>query len=369
MNTLLNRDQNSQEQGLTLIELLVTLAIASIIALAVSEGFIFGEWNFLQDQTTDNIVNSDRYALQVISSYLSNAGYGFSDIGCQNLSAYEQGSVRAVSAITVSPSGTPTSSTPPPVSLTIIRSRSDYAGIPVGQMVQGPQPASASFHISANTSGNQATCPSMIQGGNTLIAAFPQNQCALITATSAPVLNGQGSCTVPYSTGKNGGGTLSTLLPNLTSADMENASVYVMGNPALTTTTFSVTAGTAAQPGTLQISTNGGPSSLFAHHIDDMQILFGYNPSGGKTVTRYGYYAPQYAQDIRTASIALVASSRIKIASIVAPTKIPLFPAIPADESITGQALPALYYRPPAGTTHQPINVMRATVPVMNQIW
>lgn len=360
MNTLSNRDQNAHEQGLTLIELLVTLAIASMLALVVSEAFIFGSWNFLQDQATDNIVNSDRYALQVVSSYLSNAGYGFSDIGCQNL---------AVSAITVSPSGTPTSSTPPPVSLTLIRSRSDYAGIPVGQMVQDPQPAGASFNISANTSGNQATCSSMIQGGNTLIAAFPQNQCALITTISAPVLNGQGSCTVPYSTGKTGGGTLSTLLPNLTSADMENASVYVMGKPALTTTTFSVTAGTAAQQGTLQISTNGGQPSLFANHIDDMQILFGYNPSGGKTVTLYGYYAPQYAQDIRTASIALVASSRIKIASIVAPTQIPLFPAIPADESITGLALPALYYRPPAGATHQPINVMRATVPVMNQIW
>lgn len=347
------------------------MVISSIIGIAIFEVFTQSEFNFLHNQATGNIVNSNRHALHVVSSYLSNAGYGISNISsCQNINANINGTVSTISAIVVSPSGTPKNSSPSPVSLTIMMSSSNYAGIPVGQMVSNPSPSATSFDVNS-VSTNGTTSQTAIQNNDTLMASFPEGQCAMVVATGDPSCS-NGACSVSYSTGlngENGTATFSSLLPNLTSTDMNGAQVYDIGSNLLSTTTFSVTPGTASQPGEMQISTNGSTPELFAQNIDDMQILFGYNTSGGQAVTSYGYYDPQYARDIRTANVVLIARSKIRTAGTVTPSKVMLFPQIPANESVTGSTLPALYYVPPTGVTNQQFNIMQTTVPVMNQIW
>ncbi|WP_374693411.1 hypothetical protein [Acidithiobacillus sp. AMEEHan] len=100
-----------------------------------------------------------------------------------------------------------------------------------------------------------------------------------------------------------------------------------------------------------------------------MQVLFGYNTNGGQSVQSYGYYDPNYANDIRTVMVAVVAQSHVQTPQQDAPTKLQLIPAVPASQSITGESLPAVYFYPPAGSHNAQFTVMTTTVPVMNMIW
>lgn len=361
-----NDKRDVSEKGLTLIELIITLAIVSFMALVLSELFLWGEWNFLEDQSMGNTVNTSSYALHFVGRYLSNAGYGISNLNCQTLSTNLQNDSGLISGITVSQS-TVASGVDSPVSITVTRSQSEYAGIPLGQLASTNSVSGNSLLV------NQASSHSIIEDGDSLIIEFPQHTCALVRVSGQPVSTAPSNTTsIPYSTSNSGTDSLASLLPNLTSTDMDGATVYEMGNSSkMTTTTFSISQGTSLHPSNLDISVNGGQPTLLTPDITDMQVLFGYATSDSKAVNQYGPYDASYAQDIRTVSIALVARGRVKVASVNLPetTKFTLFPAINSTQSITGSTLPAIYYQPPSGSTHQQISVVRTTVPVMNQIW
>ena len=358
------------QAGLTLIELMVAMVISIIVGVAIFEVFIQNEYSYLRNRSTGDIVNSDRHALHVLSNYLSNAGYGLSLPGCQQTYAYLNGAATPYAGITVSPAGTPTSITPAPVTLTINLSASQFAGVPIGQMVQSPQPNASNFQL--NSAPGSTTCQTPVQSGDKLIAAFNGGVCGLVIATKTPGSNA-GACVVTFDHGQsqpnNPPGGFSTLIPNLTVGEMDAAQVYDLGNGNIDTIQFSVIAGTASTPGSLQMAMGGSTPALFAAGIDDLQVLFGYNTGGGQSVTSYGYYDPTYATDIRTVTISMVAQSKIKTPGTVTPTKILVIPAVPTSQSLTGTALPAIYYQPPTGVTNEEFNLMTTTVPVMNLIW
>lgn len=380
VNTSFNRNHSSirSAQGLTLVELMVAMAISAIVGIAIFAVFIQTEYGYLHNRGTGDIVNADRHALHVVSTYLSNAGYGMAGLpGCQTTYTYQNGAIMQVSAITVSPSGTPTTSTPQPVSLTINMSASQFAGVPIGQMVQSPSPSATNFHLNSSVAGN--TCQTSIQSGDTLIAAFSGGTCGMVVATNVPSSK-QGACVVNFAPGRNPNNPpkgFNGLIPTLTKADMAAAQVYDVGNGQLNSLTFSVVPGTASAPGLLQLSSGGGTPELFAQGIDDLQVLFGFNTTGGQSVTSYGYFPtpqelslnPNLINDIRTVMVVMVAQSGLKTAGTVTPSQLLLIPAIPASESITKENLPAVYYQPPAGVNSEQFNVMRTTVPVMNLIW
>ncbi|MHB1580057.1 MAG: prepilin-type N-terminal cleavage/methylation domain-containing protein [Acidithiobacillus sp.] len=385
----LNHSGTRNAQGLTLVELMVAMAISIIVGIAIFEIFIQTEYGYLHNRGTGDIVNADRHALHVVSTYLSNAGYGMAGLpGCQTTYTYSKSSTVPVpvSAITVSPGGTPATSTPPPVSLTINLSASQFAGVPVGQMVQSPSPSATNFHLNSQP-GAGTTCQTNIQSGDTLIAAFGGGTCGMVVATKTPSPF-QGACVINFAPGRNPSnppGGFNSLIPNLTAAEMAAAQVYNVGNGQLSSLTFSVVPGTSAGPGQLQITTGGATATpaLFAQGIDDLQVLFGYNTTGGQSVTSYGYYPtsgtissqPNLISEIRTVTVVMVAQSGLKTPGTVTPgspgtpNQMLLIPAIPASESITGSTLPAVYYQPPAGVNSEQFNVMRTTVPVMNLIW
>ena len=367
--------------GLTLVELMVAMVISIIVGIAIFEVFSQTEIAYLRNRGTGDIVNADRHALHVVSTYLSNAGYGMAGLpGCQTTYTYSKSSTVPVpvSAITVSPGGTPTTNTPPPVSLTINLSASQFAGVPVGQMVQSPSPSATNFHLNSQP-GAGTTCQTNIQSGDTLIAAFGGGTCGMVVATGTPASQ-NGACVINFAPGRNPSnppGGFNSLIPNLTAAEMAAAQVYNVGSGQLSSLTFSVVPGTSAGPGQLQISSGGGTPALFAQGIDDLQVLFGYNSTGGQSVTSYGYYPtptalssnPGLISEIRTVTVVMVAQSGIKTVGTVTPSQLLLIPAIPASESVTGAPLPAVYYQPPAGVNSEQFNVMRTTVPVMNLIW
>jgi type IV pilus assembly protein PilW len=210
-----------------------------------------------------------------------------------------------------------------------------------------------------------------VQNGDKLIAAFNGGVCGMVIATKTPSSD-NGACVVTFDHGENPDnppGGFADIVPNLTTAEMDAAQVYDLGNGNIDTLQFSVVAGTASTPGSLQLAVGGGTPALFAAGIDDLQVLFGYNTSGGQSVTSYGYYDPTYAADIRTVTIAMVAQSKIQTPGTVTPTQILVIPAVPASQSLTGAALPAIYYQPPTGVTNEEFNLMTTTVPVMNLIW
>ncbi len=371
----------TMQGGLTLVELMVAMVISIIVGIAIFEVFSQTEIAYLRNRGTGDIVNADRHALHVVSTYLSNAGYGMAGLpGCQTTYTYSKSSTVPVpvSAITVSPGGTPTTNTPPPVSLTINLSASQFAGVPVGQMVQSPSPSATNFHLNSQP-GAGTTCQTNIQSGDTLIAAFGGGTCGMVVATGTPSSQ-QGACVINFAPGRNPSnppGGFNSLIPNLTAAEMAAAQVYNVGSGQLSSLTFSVVPGTSAGPGLLQISSGGGTPALFAQGIDDLQVLFGYNSTGGQSVTSYGYYPtpqqlssnPGLISEIRTVTVVMVAQSGIKTVGTVTPSQLLLIPAIPASESVTGASLPAVYYQPPAGVNSEQFNVMRTTVPVMNLIW
>ena len=374
----LNHSGTRNAQGLTLVELMVAMVISIIVGIAIFEVFAQTEFGYLHNRGTGDIVNADRHALHVVSTYLSNAGYGMAGLpGCQTTYTYQNSAVTPVSAITVSPGGAPTTSAPQPVSLTINLSASQFAGVPMGQMVQSPSPSATNFHLNSSVAGT--TCQTSIQSGDTLIAAFSGGACGMVVATNTPS-SYQGACVINFAPGRNPNnppGGFNSLIPNLTKADMAAAQVYDVGNGQLSSLTFSVVPGTAAGPGQLQLSSGGGTPALFAQGIDDLQVLFGYNTTGGQSVTSYGYFPtqqqlssnPSLISDIRTVMVVMVAQSGLKTAGTVTPGQLLLIPAIPASESVTGADLPAVYYQPPAGVNSEQFNVMRTTVPVMNLIW
>jgi type IV pilus assembly protein PilW len=381
----LNHSGTHNAQGLTLIELMVAMAISVIVGIAIFEIFMQTEYGYLHNRGTGDIVNADRHALHVVSTYLSNAGYGMAGLpGCQTTYTYLNGNTVPVSAITVSPGGTPTTNTPLPVSLTINMSASQFAGVPVGQMVQSPSPNATNFHLNSQP-GAGTTCQTNIQSGDTLIAAFSGGACGMVVATKTPS-SSKGACVITFAPGRNPNnppGGFNSLIPNLTKANMAAAQVYNVGSGQLSSLTFSVVPGTAAGPGQLQLSSGGATPALFAQGIDDLQVLFGYNTTGGQSVTSYGYYptprqissTPDLISEIRTVTVVMVAQSGLKTPGAVTPggpgtpNQMLLIPAIPASESITGSTLPAVYYQPPAGVNSEQFNVMRTTVPVMNLIW
>ncbi|MHB8354354.1 MAG: PilW family protein [Burkholderiales bacterium] len=380
----LNHSSTRSAQGLTLIELMVAMAISVIVGIAIFEIFMQTEYGYLHNRGTGDIVNADRHALHVVSTYLNNAGYGMAGLpGCQTTYTYQNNATVPVSAITVSPGGPPSTSTPPPVSLTINMSASEFAGVPVGQMVQSPSPSAANFHLNSSVAGT--TCQTSIQSGDTLIAAFSGGTCGMVVATNTPSSQ-QGACVINFAPGRNPNnppGGFNSLIPNLTAADMAAAQVYDVGNGQLSNLTFSVVPGTTAGPGQLQLSLGGATPALFAQGIDDLQVLFGFNLAGGQSVTSYGYFPtssqiqtnPNLLSDIRTVMVVMVAQSGLKTPGTVTPgspgtpNQLLLIPAIPASVSATGAALPAVYYQPPAGVNSEQFNVMRTTVPVMNLIW
>ena len=388
-NTSFNLDQSgthnarpcTPQGGLTLIELMVAMVISIIVGIAIFEIFMQTEYGYLHNRGTGDIVNADRHALNVVSTYLHNAGYGMAGLpGCQTTYTYSTStsSVVPVSAITVSPGGTPATSAPQPVSLTINMSASEFAGVPVGQMVRSPSISASNFQLNSQP-GAGTTCQTSIQSGDTLIAAFSGGACGMVVATKTPS-SFQGACVINFAPGRNPinpSGGFNSLIPNLTTAEMAAAQVYDVGNGQLSNLTFSVVPGTAAGPGQLQLSSGGGTPALFAQGIDDLQVLFGFNTSGGQSVTSYGYFPtagqlssnPNLISDIRTVMVVMVAQSGLKTAGTVTPGQLLLIPAIPASESVTGSALPAVYYQPPAGVNSEQFNVMRTTVPVMNLIW
>lgn len=375
----LNHSSTPNTQGLTLIELMVAMAISVIVGIAIFEIFIQTEYGYLHNRGTGDIVNADRHALHVVSTYLSNAGYGMAGLpGCQTTYTYQNTAITPVSAITVSPGGTPTTSAPQPVSLTINMSASQFAGVPIGQMVQSPSPSATNFHLNSQP-GAGTTCQTSIQSGDTLIAAFSGGACGMVVATKTPSSQ-KGACVINFAPGRNPNnppGGFNSLIPNLTAADMDAAQVYDVGNGQLSSLTFSVVPGTTAGPGQLQLSSGGGTPALFAQGIDDLQVLFGFNLAGGQSVTSYGYFPtisqiqsnPGLISDIRTVMVVMVAQSGLKTAGTVTPGQLLLIPAIPALESVTRANLPAVYYQPPAGVNNEQFNVMRTTVPVMNLIW
>ena len=113
----LNHSGTCNAQGLTLVELMVAMVISIIVGIAIFEVFIQTEYGYLHNRGTGDIVNADRHALHVVSTYLSNAGYGMAGLpGCQTTYTYQNSAVTPVSAITVSPGGAPTTSAPQPVS-------------------------------------------------------------------------------------------------------------------------------------------------------------------------------------------------------------------------------------------------------------
>lgn len=357
------------QAGLTIIELMIAMVISIIVGVAIFEVFIQNEYSYLRNRSTGDIVNSDRHALHVLSNYLSNAGYGLSLPGCQQTYAYLNGAATPYTAITVSPAGTPLTTTPAPVTLTINLSASQFAGVPVGQMVISPSPNAANFHL--NSAPGSTSCQTPVQNGDKLIAAFSGGVCGMVIATKTPS-SGNGACVVTFDHGGNPDnppGGFADIVPNLTTAEMDEAQVYDLGNGNIDTLQFSVVAGTASMPGSLQLAEGGGTPTLFAAGIDDLQVLFGYNTGGGQSVTSYGYYDPNYAADIRTVTIAMVAQSKIKTPGSVTPSQLLVIPAVPASQSLTGAALPAIYYQPPAGVTNEEFNLMTTTVPVMNLIW
>ena len=365
------------QKGLTLVELMVAMAISVIVGIAIFEIFIQTEYGYLHNRGTGDIVNADRHALHVVSTYLNNAGYGMAGLpGCQTTYTYSTSTSSAVpvSAITVSPGGTPATSTPQPVSLTINMSASEFAGVPVGQMVQSPSPSASNFQLNSQP-GAGTTCQTSIQSGDTLIGAFSGGACGMVVATKTPS-SSQGACVITFAPGRNPNnppGGFNSLIPNLTPAEMAAAQVYDVGNGQLSNLTFSVVPGTAAGPGQLQLSLGGATPALFAQGIDDLQVLFGFNLAGGQSVTSYGYFPtnPGLISDIRTVMVVMVAQSGLKTPGTVTPNhnQLPLIPAIPASVSATGAALPAVYYQPPTGVNSEQFNVMRTTVPVMNLIW
>lgn len=373
----LNHSSTRNAQGLTLIELMVAMAISVIVGIAIFEIFMQTEYGYLHNRGTGDIVNADRHALHVVSTYLSNAGYGMAGLpGCQTTYTYQNGAITLVSAITVSPGGPPTTSAP--VSLTINMSASQFAGVPIGQMVQSPSRSATNFHLNSQP-GAGTTCQTSIQSGDTLIAAFSGGTCGMVVATNTPSSK-NGACVINFAPGRNPNnpsGGFNSLIPNLTTADMDAAQVYDVGNGQLSSLTFSVVPGTTAAPGQLQLSSGGGTPALFAQGIDDLQVLFGFNLAGGQSVTSYGYFPttsqiqsnPGLISDIRTVMVVMVAQSGLKTPGTVTPGQLLLIPAIPAPESVTGVDLPAVYYQPPAGVNSEQFNVMRTTVPVMNLIW
>ncbi|OYV79010.1 MAG: hypothetical protein B7Z70_08610 [Acidithiobacillus ferrivorans] len=388
-NTSFNLDQSgthnarpcTPQGGLTLIELMVAMVISIIVGIAIFEIFMQTEYGYLHNRGTGDIVNADRHALHVVSTYLSNAGYGMAGLpGCQTTYTYLNGNTVPVSAITVSPGGTPATSTPQPVSLTINMSASEFAGVPVGQMVQSPSPSATNFHLNSQP-GAGTTCQTSIQSGDTLIGAFSGGACGMVVATGTPSSQ-QGACVINFATGRNPSnppGGFNSLIPNLTAPEMAAAQVYDVGNGQLSNLTFSVVPGTTAGPGQLQLSLGGATPALFAQGIDDLQVLFGFNLAGGQSVTSYGYFPttgqissnPNLLSDIRTVMVVMVAQSGLKTPGTVTPNhnQLLLTPTIPASESETGSSLPAVYYQPPAGVNSEQFNVMRTTVPVMNLIW
>lgn len=356
------------------------MVISIIVGIAIFEVFIQNEYSYLHNRSTGDIVNSDRHALHVVADYLANAGYGLSLPGCRQTYAYSQGASTPYTALTVSPSGTPATTTPPPVTLTINLSASEFAGVPVGQMVQSPSPNAINFHLNSLAGSQPApggtSCQTPVQSGDKLIAAFNGGVCGMVIATKTPSSNA-GACVVTFDPGQNPNnppGGFSTLIPNLTVGEMDAAQVYDLGNGNTDTVQFSVVAGTASTPGSLaggslQLAVGGGAPALFAAGIDDLQVLFGYNTGGGQSVTSYGYYDPNHAGDIRTVTIAMVAQSKIRTPGAVTPARIQVLPAVPGSQSVTGSALPAIYFQPPAGVTNEEFNLMTTTVPVMNLIW
>lgn len=364
------RISSSPEAGLTLTELLVAIAISAIVAVILFTFLMQNEWGFLDNQGTADIINTDRHALEVVANDIANAGYGFASIpGCTKIITYN-GNATQLSPISVTPSGAPTQPNPPPVSLTVYLGTSDFAGVPVGMMVDSPSPSASNFHINS-APGATAGCQTPVQKGDGLVAAFSGGECAMVYATKTPSSNA-GACVVTFNHGRNPNnpsGGFVTLIPTLTTAEMDTAQVYDTGASNITQLTYSVTPPNGATPGSLTLSTGGGAASLFASGIDDLQVLFGYNTNGGQSVQSYGYYDPAYANDIRTVMVTMVAQSHVQTPQQAAPTKLQLIPAVPASQSITGESLPAVYFYPPAGSHNAQFTVMRTTVPVMNMIW
>lgn len=365
------RISSSPEGGLTLIELMIAITITAIVAVMAFEFFIQNEDTFLRNEGTGNVLNTDRHALATVANDIANAGYGIAGIsGCNVIYRYHSGNAEPLTALSVTPSGPPASSAPSPVSLTIYMSASNYAGVPLGVMVDSPSPNASNFHLSSRPGA--AVCETPIQKGSAMIAAFQNGVCGLVYATKTPPANA-GACVVTIDHGENANnpsGGFAALIPGLTQALMSGAQVYDLGNSGLNSLTYSVTPAQGGTSGILNLTVGDtGKPEPYARGVDDLQVLFGYNLQGGQSVQKYGYYDPTYADDVRTVTVAIVAQSDIQARGQVAPGKIAVLPAIPASESVTGQSIPAIYYKPQAGTSADQYVVMRTTVPVLNLIW
>ncbi|WP_308388658.1 prepilin-type N-terminal cleavage/methylation domain-containing protein [Acidithiobacillus sp. AMEEHan] len=233
---------SSPEAGLTLTELLVAIVISAIVSVILFTFFMQNEWGFLENQGTADVINTDRHALEVVANDIANAGYGFASIpGCTQIVTYN-GNATPLNPISVTPNGTPTQTNPPPVSLTVYLGTSDFAGVPVGMMVDSPSPSASNFHINS-APGATTGCQTPIQKGDGLVAAFSGGECAMVYATQTPSSNA-GACVVTFDHGENQNnpsGGFATLIPTLTTADMDAAQVYDTGASNITQLTYSVT--------------------------------------------------------------------------------------------------------------------------------
>ncbi len=368
------------ESGLTIIELLVTLVISSLLAIAAFAFYL----------STNNIINNEnnvnamwqrgRMAMAVIRESVESAGFGLPQNVCPNGTyAYDSATgagVLNLVPISASVQGVTSSYPYDPTSLSGIDTYSLTAIAGGGAIGDGP--AAQVVNIpSTNSADMVLSNDSLVNINDLFVVQTPGGVCLFGQITNVNQGGGNANQNVVHESGKsifNPSGGFSTLDSNLTTNQFVNANFYDEGQSGFYIDTFSIANpnGSTGIP-TLYItqstfaSTSQAVPQAVARGIVDMQILYGVDNTATGAVQQWIAPAQYTASDgaILAVKVAILARTTIPAQNQTSQPSYNLLGQSFQIPSSGGQAQGCQNGNCQAYTYH----VFEETIPVRNAIW
>ncbi|WP_075322775.1 PilW family protein [Acidithiobacillus albertensis] len=377
MNLLSSPQSNVRchENGLTLVELLVSLVVVGLLATAIFSFFLTTSQSVSQQSASGEMWQRGRNALAIMRQAIESAGYGLPRISdCPNgIAAYNANQAASPFSLTAITASVQSSGTYDPTatsnintfSLMTVAGGSSFGNVPVAQVTSIPSISSQRVFLTTTTS---------ISSGDIFIVQIPGQACLMAQVTNLePNGGGIGIVHEKGNSNYNPSGGFKTLAgaiyPGLSSTSFADANFIDLGNNNFTINQFTIGDSGGTTTPTLYltqytVSSTAPTRQALARGVVDLQIIYGLGTNGAvqQWVTPENYTLSATQNIVAVQMAMLIRSSRYLPNSLS-----------PASFSIMGKTYTVPTSNGPGclqgNCRHYEYHLFQSVIPVRNGIW
>jgi type IV pilus assembly protein PilW len=376
------RHTDGSETGFTLTELLVTLAIGTLLATAVFTFFLNSSQIITNQSTTSDMFQRGRNALALVRQAVESAGFGLPQVSdCPNgIAAYNANQATSPFSFTAITASVQSSGTYDPKSISGINTYSlmtvaggaSFGNAPVGIITKTPSSNSATIFLNN---------VNLVQPSDIFVVDLPGQACLMGQVTNVnPQGNGKNGNNIEFTHGgaptfNPSGGFSSiagTTYPNIKNMDFVGAMFLDLGLNHFTINQFTIgdSGGTATPTLYLtQYTANQATSNrqALARGVVDLQLEYGLGSNGA--ITQWvlpANYTASATQQILAVRIAMLARSTRYMPNETSPASFIMLPNQNLSYTVPTTNGPGCLQ---GDCRHYAYHLFESVVPVRNNIW